>query len=176
MTTLQPPVGPGDHITGSSDPVLTICEYGDYQCPYCGEAYPMVKMLMAEHGDRVRLAFRNFPLTDMHPQAMNAAVVAEFCGEKGKFWEAHDLLYEHQAELGDELYSRIITELGLSLDEAQQAIESGRLVPLVQKQLYEGIRSGVNGTPCFFLNGNRLDSPGGWGDLPQAVEQFLADA
>lgn len=173
MSTLHPPVGSTDHVAGASNPVVTIVEYGDYQCPYCRQAYPVVKQLLADHADQVRLVFRNFPLTDLHPEALNAAVVAEFAAEGGKFWQAHDLLYQHQNRLGRELYTEIVTELGLSLDGLKQTLTDQRLVPAIQQQVDDGIRSGVNGTPCFFVNGTRFDSPQGWTDLPNAVEALL---
>lgn len=174
MSILQPAIGPTDHVTGATQPVVSIVEYGDYQCPYCGEAFAMVKDLLARHGDRVQLAFRNFPLSNVHPQAINAAAVAEFAGEHGKFWQAHDLLYEHQARLGTQLYAQIIAVLGLSVQEAEHALDSQRLLPTIQSQLDSGLRSGVSGTPTFFINGTRFDSAQGWAGLADAVEALLA--
>src|SRR5690242_1494149 len=113
MSSLRIPVSPDDHTIGPEDATVVLVEYGDYQCPYCGAASPVVKDLLAELGDRVRFVFRNFPLAEMHPEAVDAAFVAEFAASHGKFWEAHDLLYENQDRLGSPLYAEICATLAL---------------------------------------------------------------
>src|SRR5881409_86098 len=97
--TLVLPVGDRDHAQGSADAPVTLVEYGDYECPYCGQAYPIVKAVQKTLGPRVRFVFRNFPLSEMHPNASNAAEAAEGAGVQGKFWEMHDTLFEHQGAL-----------------------------------------------------------------------------
>ena len=99
---LKPPVGANDHAQGAANAPVTVVEYGDYECPYCGEAYPVTKALQKRLGDKLRFVFRNFPLAEMHPHAEHAAEAAEAAGAQGKFWEMHDLLYEHQDALEDE--------------------------------------------------------------------------
>ena len=104
MSALKIAVGPTDHIQGDADAACTLVEYGDYQCPHCGRAYPIVKRVQKHLGKRLRFVFRNFPLNEMHPDAESAAESAEFAGAHDKFWEMHDLLFENQDRLGGELY------------------------------------------------------------------------
>ena len=170
MSSLRVPVSSHDHTQGPEDAAVVLVEYGDYQCPYCGAAYPVVKDLLASFGSQVRFVFRNFPLAEVHAEAVDAAFVAEFAAEHGKFWEAHDLLYEHQPQLGSDLYASICERFGLPLDELRTAVTEGRYLARIRADEEGGIRSGVNGTPTFFLNGHRLDS--GTEGLPDA----LADA
>ncbi len=156
---LEVPVTPErDHIEGPVNALLTLVEYGDYQCPYCGAAYPEVKKVQKELGSELRFVFRNFPLTNMHEYAMEAAETAEASGAQGKFWPMHDFLYEHQETLGDPKVA-----LGhakrLALDTQKFEREIGQHV--YQKRIKEdfmgGVRSGVNGTPTFYVNGVRHD-------------------
>lgn len=171
MSSLRIPVSSADHSTGPDDAPVVLVEYGDYQCPYCGAAYPVVKELLDGLGDRVRFVFRNFPLAQMHPEAVDAAFVAEFAASHGRFWEAHDLLYENQDRLGSALYAEICEKLGLPLDELRTAVEEQRYLARIRSDEEGGIRSGVNGTPTFFLNGTRLD--GGTAVLPDALHEAL---
>lgn len=167
MSSLRIPVSAADHGRGPADARVVLIEYGDYQCPYCGAAFPVVKELLAEYGDSVRFVFRNFPLADMHPEAVGAAFLAEFAAEHGKFWEAHDLLYENQHRLGSDLYAEICRELDLSLDDLRAAVAEQRYLGRIRADEEGGIRSGVNGTPTFFVDGVRLD--GGTADLADAL-------
>ena len=176
MSHLRNPVSANDHQQGAAHPVVQIVEYGDYQCPYCGDAYPTVKALTQRHGDRVSVVFRNFPLVEAHPEARNAAVVAEFAATHGQFWAAHDALYDNQNALGPELYAGIARALGLDVAELQRAFDQGTYDARIQQDLEGGIRSGVNGTPCFFINGERYDVTGGFNTLADVVESLLARA
>lgn len=154
---LTPPVGERDHAQGPSTAPVTLVEYGDYQCPYCGLAYFMVRELQARLGARLRLIFRNFPLATAHPHAEHAAEAAEAAGAQGKFWEMHDMLYENQNALGNEYLVQYASLLGLDLsrftDELARHIHAAR----VHEDFISGARSGVNGTPSFFINGLRYD-------------------
>lgn len=172
MSSLRIPVSPQDHASGPADAPVVLVEYGDYQCPYCGAAYPVVKKLLAAYEGRVRFVFRNFPLAEVHPEAVDAAFVAEFAAEHGKFWEAHDLLFEHQQQLGPELYATICERLGLPMDELRVAVSEKRYLARIRADEEGGIRSGVNGTPTFFLNGHRLDS--GTEGLADALATVMA--
>lgn len=158
MSHLRIPVTDRDHATGPEDAPVTLVEYGDYQCPYCGQAYPIVKQLLAEYGDRVRFVFRNFPLPELHPEAVDAAYVAEFASDHEHFWEAHDLLFENQASLGGPLYSQITSQLGLPVAELRAAFDRQKYSERIIADEQGGLRSGVNGTPTFFLNGDRVDA------------------
>jgi protein-disulfide isomerase len=157
---LSIPVGPHDHSSGTADAKLTVVEYGDYQCPYCGQAYPIVKKLQKEFGDDLRFIFRNFPLSDMHPHAEAAAEVAEAVALQGKFWEIHDTIYENQRDLSSEALARYITEVGADVGQVAKDIKSGAPRQRVEADFEGAIRSGANGTPTFFVNGERYD--GSW--------------
>lgn len=173
MSGLRIPVNDDDHGQGRADALVTLVEYGDYQCPYCGEAYGVVKDLQRRFGGDLRLVFRNFPLSDMHPQALPAAVVAEYAGSHGRFWEAHDALYENQRSLGSALYAELLRELGLPLDGLRQAMDDNAFEARIQADLDGGIRSGVNGTPSFFINGQRYDVRGGFEDLANPIAALI---
>lgn len=149
---LKTPVSSKDHIQGGEQAQLTLVEYGDYECPYCGIAYPIVKRIQEYFGNRLRFVFRNFPLVDSHPHAGIAAMAAEFAATKGKFWEMHDLLYENQENLELSDIMRYAESLNLSSTELQTAIKNEIFAEKIQNELMDGARSGVNGTPSFFIN------------------------
>ena len=152
---------------------MVLVEYGDYQCPYCGAAYPIVKQVQEALGPRLRFVFRNFPITTSHPQAEWAAETAEAAAVQGKFWEMHDFLYENQARLGDHEFFAVHAK-NLSLDvrrleqEVAQHVHAGR----VKEDFMSGVRSGVNGTPTFFIGGARYDGYPGLAPLTAALEAF----
>jgi protein-disulfide isomerase len=155
------PVDPSrDHIQGDPKATLTLVEYGDYQCPFCGAAYPEVKKVQKELGSKLRFVFRNFPLTNAHEFAMLAAETAEAAGAQGKMWEMHDFLYEHQDTLGDQSialgYAR---KLGLDTQRFEREIAQHVYEKRIKDDFIGGVRSGVNGTPTFYVNGVRHDGP-----------------
>ena len=157
---LSIPVGPADHSRGPLDAKLTVVEYGDYQCPYCGQAHPIVERLMTTYADSMRLVFRNFPLAEVHPHAEAAAEMAEAVGLQGKFWEIHDALYENQRDLSDGALRRYAEAVGANVDEAIAAVADGGPAQRVESDFEGAIRSGANGTPTFFVNGVRYE--GSW--------------
>jgi protein-disulfide isomerase len=157
---LTPPVTERDHTAGDDDAPVTLVEYGDYECPYCGMAYPVVKTLQREFGSRLRFVFRNFPLAEAHPHARHAAQAAEAAGAQGKFWEMHDMLFEHQSALEDEDFVGYARALGLDAERVARELEAGTYAKRVRDDFRSGVRSGVNGTPTFFINGERYD--GSW--------------
>ncbi len=168
---LTMPVGPRDHRLGPETAPVTVVEYGDYECPYCGEAHPIVKEIKRRLGDRLCFVFRHFPLTQEHPHSEHAAEAAEAAGAQGKFWQMHDSLFEHQEALDDA--HLVLYAVALELDE-------DRFVPEMAEQVYasrvredflSGVRSGVNGTPTFFINGVRHD---GSFDLPTLLAAIEA--
>lgn len=146
-----------DHIQGSDTAVVTLLEYGDYECPYCGQAYPIVKQIQNSFGEVLRFAFRHFPITQSHPHAQNAAEAAESAGSQNKFWEMHDYLYEHQHTLDDIQLEKYAKELGLDLNKFNQDMSEHVYLNRVKEDFLSGVRSGVNGTPCFYINGIRYD-------------------
>jgi protein-disulfide isomerase len=155
---LTSPVTEGrDHIRGPADAAVTLVEYGDYECPYCGAAYLIVKEVQARMGDRLRFVFRNFPISTSHPHAERAAEAAEAAAAQGRFWPMHDLLYENQQRLGNEDLHGYAERLGLDPErfdrELTQHVHAGR----VHDDFLSGVRSGVNGTPTFYINGTRHD-------------------
>jgi protein-disulfide isomerase len=157
---LSNPVGPDDHASGPSDAKLTLVEYGDYQCPYCGQAFPIVEQLRKDFADSMRFVFRNLPLADVHPHAEAAAEVAEAVALQGKFWEIHDTLFENQRDLSDKALRRYIEEVGANVDDVTKALAGGGPRDRVEADFEGAIRSGANGTPTFFVNGARYD--GSW--------------
>ena len=174
MSNLTLPVTAEDHAEGDASAKCTLVEYGDYQCPYCGQAYPIVKQLQKHFGKDLRVVFRNFPLAEMHPHAEHAAETAEFAAACGKFWEMHDLLYQEQENLGDNALFRYVTQIGLPADKLGEALEAGTYRPRVRADFSSGVRSGVNGTPTFFLNGQRHDGSFDYDTLADAVQQEIS--
>ncbi len=174
MSTLKVAVSPADHIQGDEHAGCTLVEYGDYECPHCGHAYPIVKLIQKHFGKRLRFVFRNFPLNESHPHAESAAESAEFTGAHGKFWEMHDLLFENQDRLSGDLYLELAQQLQLAPEDLQRALEEGKYRARVRADFTGGVRSGVNGTPTFFINGQRHDGPFEYEDLMGAIEEALA--
>ena len=167
---LAPAVSERDHVQGSKTAGITLVEYGDYQCPYCGQAYPIVKELQQQLGNKLRFVFRNFPLSTMHPHAEHAAEAAETAGAHGKFWEMHDMLYENQEALGDENLIQYATAIGLNEAGFTSEMVKHTQAARVREDFMSGVRSGVNGTPTFFINGVRHDGPFDLESLLQAME------
>jgi len=159
-STLRTPVSERDHRQGPTNAPVTLVEYGDYECSYCGEAYPIVKRVQQSLGDDLQFVFRNFPLTTVHPHAQQAAEAAESAGAQGKFWEMHDAIYEHQNELTIDGLMRIGASVGVDDATLKSDLTSGKFEDRVYEDFMSGARSGVNGTPTFFINGVRFD--GSW--------------
>src|ERR1700676_1063540 len=170
MSTLRVTVSAADHIQGSETAKVTLLEYGDYECPHCARAYPIVKKVQKHFAKRLRFVFRNFPLAEAHPHAESAAETAEFAGAKGKFWEMHDGLFENQERLGGALYSELAEELDLSTTELIKALETREFSARVKSDFSGGVRSGVNVTPTFFINGARHDDSFDYETLVAAIE------
>ena len=158
MTQLKTAVGPDDHTQGPLDAPIVLLEYGDYECPYCGEAYPELKAVQKAMGDSLCFAFRNFPLGNAHPHAERAAEFAEAAATIGRFWEMHDALYEHQDALEDAHLARYAKRLGFD-DALIESALSGAFATRIRRDFTGGVRSGVNGTPSLFINGQRYDGP-----------------
>jgi protein-disulfide isomerase len=158
QTALTVPVDEGrDHVQGPADAAVTLVEYGDYECPYCGAAYPIVKELQARKGDRLRFVFRNFPITTSHPHAEQAAESAEAAAAQERFWEMHDVLYENQRHLEDEDLRAYAEQVGLDVERFGKELAEHVHAARVREDFMSGVRSGVNGTPTFYINGLRHD-------------------
>ena len=159
-TQLTPAVNGQDHAQGSANAPLTLVEYGDYQCSYCGQAYPLIKAAQQALGTQLRFVFRNFPLPNLHPHAQAAALAAEAAGLQDKFWEMHDTLYEHQDQLDAGHLLGYAQGLHLDVVHFQAALSNKALAARVVADLASGTHSGVEGTPGFFVNGRKYD--GDW--------------
>jgi protein-disulfide isomerase len=173
MSTLKVPITPRDHIVGPADAPVTLVEYGDYECPHCGAAHPIVKLVLKDFGDSIRFAFRHFPLSQIHPNAEAAAESAEFAGAHGRFWEMHDGIFENQDRLGLPLLFALANALSLSEATLREALVNGTYAEKVKSDFLGGVRSGVNGTPSFFINDRRHEGSYAFGDLVSAVEANL---
>lgn len=169
MSKLKPAVSSTDHIQGNENAPIELVEYGDYECSYCGQAYPIIKLIQKKMGDQLKFVFRNFPLEDAHPHAMHAALAAEAAALQNKFWEMHDAIYEHQKQLADGDLVNYAKNAGLDI----KIFETDFAQPDIQKRIEEdfenGVRSGVNGTPSFFINGDKYN--GSW--EPEELLQYL---
>jgi len=160
MTQLKPAVNSKDHIQGKNTAPLELVEYGDYQCPHCGHAYPIIKSLQQSLGADLKFVFRNFPLSEIHPDAFNAAVAAEAAALQQKFWDMHDIIFENQQALDLENLFLYAKTIGLSIERFKNDIQKNTLIEKVEQDFESGIRSGVNGTPSFFINGKKYN--GDW--------------
>jgi protein-disulfide isomerase len=158
MSRLTPPAGADDHAQGALDSPLVLVEYGDFECPYCGQAYPELKAVQRAMGDDLCFVFRHFPLRNAHLHAEQAAEFSEAAATIGKFWDMHDLLFENQFALSDRSLAAYARGLGLEEDLIDSARQH-RYADRVQRDFSSGMRSGVNGTPSLFVNGTRYDGP-----------------
>jgi protein-disulfide isomerase len=175
QATLTMPVSDDrDHIQGPAGAPVTLVEYGDYECPYCGAAYPIVKEVQARMRERLRFVFRNFPITTSHPHAEQAAEAAEAAVGQGRFWEMHDTLYENQRHLEDENLRAYAEQLGLDVERFGNELAEHVYAPRVREDFMSGVRSGVNGTPTFFINGARHDDSYELETLLAALERAAA--
>jgi len=159
MSHMRPAIGVGDHMLGDAKAPVTLVEYGDYECPHCGAAYPIVKDALRRAGKDVRFVFRNFPLSEMHPHAFRAAEAAEAAAAQGEFWPMHDLLFENQDALEPTNLAEYAKRLGLDSHRFTAELRDGTHAAKVRSDFSSGVRSGVNGTPTFFIQGTRLDGP-----------------
>ena len=173
MSILRVPVTSIDHVRGQPAASVTLVEYGDYECPHCGLAHPIVQRVQRHFGDQLRFVFRHFPLTQAHANAQPAAEAAEWAGVHGRFWQMHDGLYENQDQLGLPLLAILARALGLSEAELRDALTNRTFAPKVRRDFMSGVQSGVNGTPTFFINGRRHDGPWDFDDLVGAIEGAL---
>lgn len=157
QSMLSIPVNDQDHSQGVASAAVTLVEYGDYECPYCGAAYPIIKAVQKKLGSKLRFVFRNFPLNNMHPFAELAAEAAEAAGAQGKFWEMHDAIYENQDSLGEEMLEELAKKLKLDINRFNSDVNTKKYKDRIKKDFMGGVKSGVNGTPSLFINGERFD-------------------
>jgi protein-disulfide isomerase len=172
--SLAVPVNKDDHILGPDSAPITLVEYGDFECPACGRAYPAVHTLLERFGENVRFAYRHFPLEQLHPHAESAAEAAEAAGAQGQFWPMYHLLFENQQALEPENLIQYALEARLDLDRFAHDMDEGVYAARVEEHVQSGVLSGVHATPTFFVNGDYVDiSALGFAGLVQAIEARL---
>src|SRR5262245_26084458 len=174
---LPPAVAPDDHAQGFPDALVTIVEYGDYECPLSSCAHLVLESVRQELGDYLQRVFRNFPLSDPHPHAQRAAEAAESVGARGgedAFWAMHDILYENQDALEEDDLLGYAEAVGADPRTVADDLASGAMLHRVRRDVQSGVRSGVDGTPAFFVNGRRFS--GGWSDPVVFAEELRAAA
>jgi len=170
---LETPVSEVDHVLGSQSAPAMLVEYGDFECPYCLNAVPVVKALRAHFGENLALVFRHFPQNSVHPHASAAAQAAEAAAAQGKFWEMHELLYRHQKDLADLDLTHLALQLGLEVYKFQADLERSSFTNRIREDFAGGLRSGVQGTPTFFINGCRHEGENDFATLKKAIEAAL---
>ncbi|MDG2517356.1 DsbA family protein [Lysobacter soli] len=173
MATLKVPVTSSDHVLGAGSAPVTLVEYGDYQCPHCAAAQPSVRQILLRYEGRIRLVFRHFPLTEVHPMAGVAAETAEFAAVYLKFWDMHEALFASQSRLSVDSLEALVSALGLSPVAWREALASGVHARKVEADFLGGVRSGVNGTPTFFVNGVRHDGSYAMTDLAYSIDNAM---
>ena len=173
MAVLRVPVSADDHIRGGANGPVVLVEYGDYECPFCRMAHDDVVQLGEQFGDELTYVFRNFPLTEVHPNAELAAETAEFAGAQGQFWAMHDAIYANQDQLSLPFLLGAAQALGLPERSLEAALEARTYAPKVKQDFLGGVSSGVNGTPTFFINGRRHDAPGDYQHLAEAIQSAM---
>lgn len=171
-TTLIPPVTERDHIQGPADAPVTLVEYGDFECPDCGRAYPIVKEIQRRMGEQLRFVYRHYPLPQ-HPHAVHAAEAAEAAGAQGKFWEMHDTLFEHQRALEDEHLLQYAQQLGLDVKRFERELKSHTYEERIAEDVESGDISGVFGTPTFYINEQRYEDSYDLKTMLGALQQYL---
>jgi protein-disulfide isomerase len=171
--SLTIPVSENDHIVGDPNTAkIVLVEYGDYECSHCGDAFPIVKKFVDENRKEVAFVFRNFPLKDAHPNAMAAAATAEASAKQGKFWEMHDQIFQSHADLSEETLVQLVEAVGLDPDAVKNDIESAELQNKIEEDFEGGVRSGVNGTPSFFVNGEKWE---GYDGTEESLSSLLSE-
>lgn len=170
---LHIPVGKRDHAAGPANAPITLVEYADYQCPYCGQAYPIVKRIQQDLENNLRFVFRNFPLTQMHEFAFGAAEASEIAGEYDRFWMMHDLLFEHQYALDLPYLVEYAKMAGINEVEFENKLINNDKAQKVQDDFMGGVESGVNGTPSFYINGTKYEGPWDYDSMREVLIRML---
>jgi protein-disulfide isomerase len=161
-----------DHVLGRADAPVTVLEYGDYECPYCRGAARDVHEMLTRYPDTVRFVFRNFPIVQLHPHAEQAAEAAEAAGAQGKFWEMYELLLQPSSHLDLAAVLDYAAGLGLDLGRFREEVTGHAYAAKIERDIREGVRDGVNATPKFYVDGERID-----GKLPlEGVEDAIRAA
>jgi protein-disulfide isomerase len=176
MPKLTPPINQHDHIQGLGDAPITLLEYGDYQCPHCAAAYPIIKEIQKIFSKKLRFAFRNFPLANIHEFAIPAALAAEAAGRQDKYWEMHDFIFEHQAKLSKLAFIEFAQMLKLNIAHFKMDFQDKKLEQKIEEDFESGVRSGVNGTPSFYINQHKYDGSYDFGSMAETIKGYLQPA
>lgn len=170
-----------NHVTGKNQKKVTLVEYGDYQCPACGQYYPLVKQLTETYSNDIQFQFRNFPLQNIHPNARAASRAAEAAGKQNKYWEMHDLLYQQQDSWKDSSnvavnFEGYASQLNLNMTKYKADFASDEVNKIINADYAEGTRLGVEGTPTFFLQGKKIQNPQTLDAFKKLIDQAIKDA
>jgi len=176
MPKLTPPVNKMDHIDGLPGASIELVEYGDYQCPHCAAAHPVVKEIKNAFGKDLKFVFRHFPLSTVHPMALPAAIAAEAADRQQRFWLMHDLIYENQEQLSEYALLEYAKALRLNMATFRMDLQDASLAEKVESHFESGVRSGVNGTPSFFINGYKYNGTYDYDSLFGAIEMMMNEA
>ena len=176
MSKLKQPVTEKDHVKGELHSPVILVEYGDFQCPHCGAAYPIVKKIEKDYKENLAFAFRHFPLAEIHPFAQAAAVASEAAANQGKFWQMHSLIFENQQLLGLEMLLQLAESLNLNMNTFGHDFKDPKLFQKVEDQFESGILSGVNGTPSFYINGIKYEGSYDYESLTRAIDQAISES
>jgi protein-disulfide isomerase len=171
MSKLKPSVTALDHVRGDLHAPVILVEYGDFQCPHCGAAYPIVKKIEKDYRDKIAFVFRHFPLAEIHPFAQAAAIASEAAASQGKFWQMHALIFENQHLLGLEMLIQLAESLQLDMKKFSHDFKDPDMFKKVEDDFESGILSGVNGTPSFYINGAKYNDSYDYDSLTAAISQ-----
>jgi protein-disulfide isomerase len=175
MAMLTPPISKQDHIKGPRNAPVQLVEYGDYQCPHCGAAFPVVNAIERLFNGKLTFVFRHFPLSEVHPWAEPAAIAAEAADRQGKFWPMHNMLFQYQQQLSPRTLLVFAEELELNIRSFKADLSDPALAEKVEAHFESGVRSGVNGTPSFFINGYKYNGPYDFDSLSGAIGSMLTE-
>jgi len=175
MSQLKPPVDKNDHTEGLPNAPITLVEFGDFECPHCGAAYPVIKEIQKAFKKQLRFVFRPFPLSNVHPHALQAAAAAEAADRQHRFWPMHDMLFENQDRLDRRSLVAYAKALELDLEQFNKDIDDPRIAGKIEASFESGVRSGVNGTPSFYINGSKYNGGNDYDSLERGLQQVLAD-
>jgi len=161
-----------DPALGADKPLITIVEFGDFQCPFCKEEYPIIRRIASQYSDVVKLIYRDFPVPATHPDAIGAALAAGCAQEQGKFWEYHNLLYDNQSDLSVENLLVMAQGLNLNFDQFSQCLGDQKYLNEIQNDMLDGIKLGITGTPTFFINGYKIEGVISYSTWVDLVEKY----
>lgn len=164
----------GNAFRGSKDAKVTIVEFADYQCPFCARMVPTLQEVVKKYGNKVRWVYRDFPLREIHPNAMPAAIVANCAGAQGKYFEMHDKLFENFQNLGEPVYESAAKDLGLDLNKFKQCRSDPKISDEIMHDSADGSALGVNGTPSYFINGRKMGNGGDLREFSRMIDEELA--